>query len=156
MPKRIPMIFAGALCTILVGAGAVQAQFPNPLAALNAGTVSALFDGKSFSTNPSIAMMDDDKLVITSLSNVVQIQVENAAVGDFQIQPGPDGGAGDTLVTFQPQDGVYVVAIAGTFSIQTLTSNGASGSFELTGRNEDTEETIQITGGSFDVKFIGG
>ena len=50
-------------------------------------------------------MMDGDKLIIASLSNVVQIQIENAAVGDFAIQPDADGDAGDVLIAFQPQDG---------------------------------------------------
>ncbi len=156
MPRHILAIFAGALCTALACVGSVHAQFPNPLNALNAGTVSALFDGRSFSTNPSFAMMDGDKLIITSLSNVVQIQVENAAVDDFEIQLNANGSAGDTMLAFQPQNGVYIVAIAGTFTIDTLTSSGVSGSFELTGSNENTEETLQITAGSFEVKFIGG
>lgn len=138
----------------LLGLASMQAgaQFPG----LNAGTVTAQIDGTPFSANVSIAVMDEGKLILSSLSNRVQIQVSDAKVGTFEIELDEDGELTDVILGLQTADDRYVVPVTGSLTIESLGGGAATGRFEFDGRDPDTEASIKVTDGRFEVTLLGG
>jgi len=143
---------AGAVAVaVLALVPLADAQIPG----LNAGTVTAKIDGAAFSANVSLAMVDDEgKLVLTSLSNQVQIQVPGAKVGKFEIELDDDGGLVGIIVGLKSRDR-YIAPVSGSVTIESLSAAAASGRFEFDGKDLATEAPVKVTDGRFQVKLVG-
>ncbi len=120
-------------------------QFPG----LSSGKVTALIDGEPFSSTVTIAMMDEGKLILSSLSNSVQIQISNAKVGTFEFELDEDGG-------LKTDDDRYVTPVTGSLTIESLSGSAASGRFEFDGKDLDTEAAVKVTNGRFEATLLGG
>lgn len=140
-----------ALAVVGLGVAPVVAgQLPG----LNAGTVTATVDGAPFSATVSVALVDEEgKLVLTNLSNLVQIQVEGAKVGTFPIRLDADGGLVGIIVGLRVGRR-HVTPVSGAVTIETLTVESASGRFEFAGKDLATEAPVKVTGGRFQVKLM--
>jgi hypothetical protein len=139
---------------LLLGAvaPALSAQIPG----LSAGTVTATVGSTPFSANVSIAVVDEEgTLVLTHLGNDVQIQVEDARVGTFEFRLDEDGGLIGVLASLRSQ-GRMITPVSGTLTIETLTAESASGSFAFEGKDLETEATVSVTNGRFEVRLVGG
>ncbi len=80
-----------AAIVAVVGLLAAGAAAAGQLSALNVGTVTARVDGAPFSAVVSIASMANGNLVLSNLSNQVQLQVPNAKLGTFELKLDADG-----------------------------------------------------------------
>ncbi len=128
------------------------AQFPG----LNAGTVTATVGGAPFSTNVSVATLDEDgTLILTHLGNAVQIQVEGAEMGTFEIEIDADGGLVGLLIGLQ-SEGRYISPVSGSLTIEQMDESSASGTFAFEGRNLADDSPVSVTDGRFDVRLTGG
>jgi len=136
----------------LTWAPGLAAQFPG----LNAGTVTATVGNAPVSINVSIATLDEDgTLVLTNLSNDVQLQIEDARVGTFEIRLDGDGGLVGVIFGIRAGNRM-ITPVSGSVTIETLTSEAASGSFAFEGMDLETEAAVPVTGGRFQVRLIGG
>jgi hypothetical protein len=104
----------------------------------------------------SIAVLDEEgTLVLTALTNDVQIQIPNAAVGTYEFAVDADGGLVGPILNLRA-GGRMIVPVSGSISVESLTGEGATGSFAFEGRDLETEAAVTVTSGRFDVRFTGG
>ncbi len=161
VPRRPfgPVVITLASIAVMAGLGPlapavadVATQFPG----LSSGKVTALIDGEPFSSSVTIAMMDEGKLILSSLSNSVQIQISNAKVGTFEFELDDDGGLIDVIVGLKTDDDRYVMPVTGSLTIESLSGSAASGRFEFDGKDLDTEAAVKVTNGRFEATLLGG
>lgn len=128
------------------------AQLPG----LNVGKVTATVGGVAFTATVSIATVDDEgTLILTNLSNAVQIQVPNARVGTFEFELDEDGGMVGVILGLRVGDR-YVVPTSGSITIATLDGGAASGTFAFAGKDLADDSPVSVTDGRFEVKLVGG
>ncbi len=120
---------------------------------LNVGTVTATVDGAPFSATVSVASMADGTLVLTNLSNEVQLQVPNAKVGTFPLTLDADGGLVDNILGLKVGNRL-ITPVSGSITIEMLDAASASGRFEFEGKDLATERPVTVTAGGFQVKLI--
>jgi hypothetical protein len=129
-----------------------MAQFPG----LSAGTVTATVGGGAVSTNVSIAVVDEDgTLVLTALSNDVQIQIPGARVGSFDFVVDANGGLVGPILSLRA-NGRMITPVSGSIAIESLSGENATGSFAFEGIDLETEAAVSVTDGRFDVRLTGG
>jgi len=143
-----------ASCALFVAVVAMAPVSAEQRGALQAGTVNATIDGKPFTANVSIATLADGKLVLTNLSNLVQIQIPNAKVGKFEIKLDADGGLVDVILGFKVGR-TFITPVSGWVTIETLSATAATGRFECTAKDIATDKQVLVTAGRFDVKMTG-
>jgi hypothetical protein len=139
-----------AVVGLLAAGAAAAGQFP----ALNVGTVTARIDGAPFSAVVSIASMANGNLVLSNLSNQVQLQVPNAKLGTFELKLDADGGLVDLELVLRTGPKRFVTPVAGSVTIEALDAEKASGRFEFNGKDVATEQPVKVTDGRFQVMLI--
>ncbi len=138
---------------VLAGTVAVAGLAWFPVAAvqlpgLNAGMVTAKINGEPFSANVSVAMLVEGKLVLSSLSNEVQIQVPDAKPGTFELNVAEDGNLIDIIVGLKVGE-QYIAPVTGSLTIEALSVTAASGRFEFEGKDLRTDAPVKVTDGRF-------
>jgi hypothetical protein len=145
------VVASGALLVAVVALAPLAA---GQRGALQAGTVTATIDGKPFTANVSIATLADGKLVLTNLSNLVQMQIPNARVGKFEIKLDADGGQVDVILGFKVGR-TFISPVSGWITIESLSATAATGRFECTAKDLATGKSVTVTEGRFAVKMTG-
>ena len=139
---------------VVVGLLAVSAAAAGQVPALNFGTVTARIDGAPFSAVVSIASMANGDLVLSNISNQVQLQVPNAKVGTFELKLDADGGLVDLVLALRTGPKRFVTPVSGSVTIEVLDAEKASGRFEFNGKDVATEQPVKVTEGRFQVTLI--
>lgn len=140
------------LAVVLLLAVGVSSAGQGP--ALNVGTVTARIDGAPFSAVVSIASMADGDLVLSNLSNQVQLQVPRAKLGTFELKLDADGGLVDLVLTLRTGPRRFVTPVSGSVIIEVLDAKQASGRFAFTGKDLATDQPVKVTDGRFQVALI--
>ncbi|MCC7031591.1 MAG: hypothetical protein IT179_02030 [Acidobacteria bacterium] len=122
--------------------------------ALTDGTVTARIDGAPFSAVVSVASMADGDLVLSNLSNQVQLQVPRAKVGTFGLTLDADGGLVDLVLTLRTKPKRFVTPVSGSVTIEVLDAKQASERFAFTGKDLATDQPVTVTDGRFQVALI--
>ncbi|MBK5257205.1 MAG: hypothetical protein JJE39_14350 [Vicinamibacteria bacterium] len=115
---------------------------------------SAKIDGAPFSANVSIATFAKGKLVLTSFSNSVQLQIPEAKVGRFPIKLDEKGRQVGVVLGLKAGQR-YISPSSGFVAIESLSATRAAGRFECEATDLATKQKVVVTAGRFEVKLAG-
>ena len=125
------------------------------------GTLTAQVGGTAFTAAAVTATFSGGALVFggSSVSNPprqINISIPGAQAGQtYTLGAGGGSSATATWVEGTTAADMYVASLvsgSGSITIQTLTADGATGTFSFTGSN-NASATRQVTSGQFDVEF---